>query len=182
MLAEWIKEQFNWKALVKCIVFCTIDFAIPLWYLVAMIEVYIVWYFIVKTGNEKRALKLIPFLFLALMIQTSYCETKGLDWFWKMNFVTRAMSWFLMGYYLNTENAAWLKKWSNMKLAILDVVGCVILVIPTVFKVPVRFNIVGTLPCATGLFVLAINNSGKSINGFLEFIGEKLSLSIYIMF
>lgn len=40
-LGMWLCSNFNWQTPIKYIVFCTIDFAIPLWYLIAMIEIYI---------------------------------------------------------------------------------------------------------------------------------------------
>ena len=45
---DWIVRNFNLSTPIKYVVFCTINFAIVLWYLIAMIETYVVWYFVVK--------------------------------------------------------------------------------------------------------------------------------------
>lgn len=112
----WFSTHFNWKTLVLLVCFCTIDFAIPLWYLIAMIELYIVWYFIVKNKKEQFVLKLLPVLFCLQILSTSYCETMHLEWFWKINFITRAMPWFLLGYYMNTNRAEKFKNINSHKL------------------------------------------------------------------
>ncbi len=49
--AGWLKANYTLKALIKYVVFCDIDFAIPLWYLIAMAETYILWYFAIRGKN-----------------------------------------------------------------------------------------------------------------------------------
>ncbi|MCI7767954.1 MAG: acyltransferase [Oscillospiraceae bacterium] len=176
----WLCDLFNWKTAIKCIVFCTIDFAIPLWYLIAMIETYIVWYFIVKNQKEQFTLKILPFLFVLQILLTSYCETMQLEWFWKINFPTRAMPWFLLGYYMHTDKAKKIRNIDSHILVILAAAGCVIAVIPTLFSLPLKFTIIGYLPYSVGLFALSLKNPYNSVCKVIEYIGEKLSLNIYI--
>lgn len=176
----WLSKLFNWKTAIKCICFCTIDFAIPLWYLIAMIETYIVWYFLVKNQKEQFALKILPVLFVMQILSTSYCETMQLAWFWKINFLTQAMPWFLLGYYMHTKKAEKFRNLDSHKLVILAVVGCTIAVIPTVFSLPFKFNVVGYIPYVFGLFTLSLKNPYNSVCKVIEYIGEKLSLNIYI--
>lgn len=38
---EWLHKNFNWFSPIKAVCFCIIDFAIPLWYLIGMAEIYI---------------------------------------------------------------------------------------------------------------------------------------------
>ena len=179
-LSVWIAQNCTWKTLVKFICFCTIDFAIPLWYLIAMIEVYIVWMVVVKYGKENKLVKTFPILFILQVILTSYCETTGLEWFWKVNFLTRGMPWFLLGYYLHTDKAKKIREIDSYKLIVLVLVGCIIAVVPTAFSLPFKFNVIGYIPYAFGLFTLALKNSSQSVCKPIEIIGEKLSLNIYI--
>lgn len=104
MLVTWLRMQCTWKTFVKFIVFCNIDFAIPLWYLIAMIEIYLVWYIVVRKKKVQLVLYFIPILFLAQVVIITFCETRGLAWFWKTNFLTRALPWFLLGYFIHEKD------------------------------------------------------------------------------
>ena len=53
-LVMWLDDFLSWKTFVKMIVFCTIDWAIPLWYLIAMAETYLVWLYVVKKRQKKE--------------------------------------------------------------------------------------------------------------------------------
>ena len=70
-LNKWLSESYKWDTPIKYICFCTINFAVPLWYLIAMIETYIVWLFVVKGKKEDVAIKLTPILFLFQIILTA---------------------------------------------------------------------------------------------------------------
>ena len=106
----WLGRYFNWKTPIKFIFFCTVDFSSPLWYLIAMSETYIAWYYLVKKHKEQFALKLLPLLFFMQILLTSFCETLQLEWFLKINFITKAMPWFLLGYFMHTDKADKLRK------------------------------------------------------------------------
>jgi surface polysaccharide O-acyltransferase-like enzyme len=180
-IANWIFSNYNWQTPIKYIVFCTIDFAIPLWYLIAMIEVYLLWLFIIKNGKEKSAMKAIPYLFAFMIALTSYAGTVGLAWFWKTNFIARGMPWFLSGYYLNTQDGKKYRDIETPKLIFMIAIGLLITVMQPILKSRIDFQFVGTLPYALGLFILTLKNPNKSLNKYMEFIGEKLSLNIYIL-
>lgn len=160
--------------------FCTIDFAIPLWYLVAMIETYIVWQYVVKRKKEQLVIKIIPILFLFQIMLTLFCETMRLPWFWKINFLTCAMPWFMLGYYLNTEKCQRVRSIKTSALIVMLIIGCIIAVIPKVVDISLKFNVIGTIPYAFGLFCLALRNPEKSICKTIEYVGDRLSLNIYI--
>ena len=179
-LDDWLILNFNWKTPIKYLCFCTIDFAIHLWYLIAMIEIYIFWLLFVRKGKEKGTVKIFPILFILHILLTSYCETMNLDWFWKVNFITRGLSWFLLGYYLHTPKSKSIRDFSSVKLWILVVIGCLISIIPVAFNLKFKFNVIGYIPFALGLFVLTLKEPGRSICKPIEFIGENLSLFIYI--
>ena len=179
-LTSWFQQNFNWKTPVKYICFCTIDFAIPLWYFLAMIEVYLFWYTVVKTGKEHIVVKVFPVLFFLQVVSDTYCETLALSWFWKINFITRGMPWFLLGYYLNMDESKILRSIKPAKLVLISITGCIIAILPTAFSLPLKFSSLGYIPFSFGLFSLALYNPGKSICKPFEFIGEKLSLYIYL--
>ncbi len=180
-LGTWFADNFNWFTPVKFIVFCTIDFAIPLWYLIAMAEVYICWLFIVKKGKEQTALVFIPVLFILRIVLTGYCDIMHLEWFWKINFLTDGMSWFLLGYYLHTPQAKPIRDLSSFKLVLLAVAGLIITVIPAFSDLAFKFNAIGIIPYSLALFTLIFKSPDTSVCKPLEFIGERLSLYIYVL-
>lgn len=92
------------------IVFCTIGFASLLWYLIAQIETYIFWYFVVKLHKEGLIIKTLPMLFVRQIVTNIFCETKGFNWVWGINFVTRALPWLALGYYIHSFSQEKIKK------------------------------------------------------------------------
>ena len=177
---QWLVDNYTWKTPLKYIFLCTIDSAIPLWYLIAMIETYFVWFLVIKHGKENIFVMLIPLLFLFQIGLTACCETKQLDWSWKTNFITRALPWFVLGYYLNSDKSQKLRSIKVKWLIVMITVGCLIAVIPSVFDFSIKFNVIGYIPYTFGLFALTLKNPTRSICRPLEFIGDKLSLNIYI--
>jgi peptidoglycan/LPS O-acetylase OafA/YrhL len=177
---EWIMANYNAKTIIKYIVFCTIDFAIPLWYLIAMIETYMFWYFVVKYGKEHSIVKLLPALFLFRIVLTMVCETNDFAWFWKINFVSCALTWFTLGYYLHGMGSDMVKNVSGRYLTIIAILGCTVMLIPIVFNTQVKFSCIGVVLYSVSLFALALKNYDKSICGLIDFIGDKLSLNVYI--
>lgn len=180
-LLEWLAEHFDWKTPIKYIVFCSIDFAIPLWYLIAMAETYIFWYLIVRKRYEKSILKFVPIFFALQIIITLYCETMGLPWSWKINFISRALPWFLTGYYLHTDDSKKIREIKTINIVVILLIGALITVIPTIFELSIEFSVIGYIPYAFGLFVLALKKPNNRVCKPIEFIGDSLSLYIYIL-
>jgi hypothetical protein len=179
-LVEWFKTNYTIKSLIKYVVFCNIDFAIPLWYLIAMIETYILWYFVVKYRKEYIFINLMPLIFLFRIVLTTICETNDFAWFWKMNFVSCALSWFLFGYYVHENEKKIIEITNNTSLVIGAIIGCIIALIPVIFNVTINFSCVGILFYSTSLFMIAIKNPNKIICKPIAYLGDKLSLNIYI--
>ncbi len=180
MLTQWLADNYNSTTLVKYLIFCTIEFAIPLWYLIAQIETYVFWIIILKLKKEGQITKLIPVLFVLQVILATICETMGFDWFWKKNFVTESLSWFLLGYYIHSLPEEKIDKISDKKLTLIGVVGAVIILVPFVLKLRMNFSCVGYIPYATAMFLIALNHGNASICKPLEILGDKLSLWVYI--
>jgi hypothetical protein len=179
-LVDWIRANYNAKTVIKYIVFCTIDFAIPLWYLIAMVETYILWFFVVKYGKEELITRFIPLLFLFYIILTMVCVTNDFPWFWKMNFVSCALSWFVLGYYLHGKGFNMVENMSWRCLFVIVILGCFVVLIPVVFTIPVNFSCVGIVFYATALFAIALKYPDNSICRPIAFIGDRLSLNVYV--
>lgn len=178
-IVEWLSLNFKYTTPIKYAVFCTIDFAIPLWYLIAMAETYFVWYFVVKHKKERIALYAIPLLFVFKIVLTTYCETINLPWMYKINFLTGAMPYFLFGYYLRSkENFFRSLRYSFVLLVI--VVGGLASLIPLLCDFPIKISCIGNIIYSLAIFTLAIKVLDKSYCKPLEYVGDKLSLNVYI--
>ena len=180
-LTTWLATNFTWKTPIQYVFFCTINFAVPLWYLIAMIETYLLWLLIIKKKKETFALKLIPILFLLQIILWTFCETRGLAWTWNINFVTRALPWYLTGYFFHTDKRKKYESVNTLKLIFVAIVGCLITIIPTTFDLTLNFSCVGYIPLTLSLFIIALKHPDTSLCKCLEYIGSKLSLNIYIL-
>lgn len=177
----WLASFISIKTLIKLVFFCTIDFATPLWYLIAMIETYILWYFVVTKEKENVAIKFLPILFAAQVISISICDTFEMDWFLKINFLTRAFVWYLLGYFIHSKEIAISQKISNWHLILMLLIGAFIALVHQMTGIKVDFSSVGLLFYAIAIFILGVKNSEKRLGGVIEYIGERLSLNIYVL-
>lgn len=179
-LINWLINLITLKKAIYFFIFCTIGYAIPLWYLIAMAETYMLWYFVIKKNSEDYMVRIAPLLFLLQIFLTSYCETMDMSWSYKINFLTRSLTWFLLGYYFHTENGKRYKNISTAKLLLGVIIVCIITIIPTLFDIALKFSCIGYIPYAGCLFLIALKYPEKSISKPIEYIGDKLSLNIYI--
>lgn len=177
----WMMQYFTFGSLLKLIIFCTIDFAIPLWYLIAIVETYIVWQFIVKLRKEEKFEKMIPILFVFQILLTTVCETIDLEWFWKTNFISNALPFFALGHYICGLNER--KVIQNIKVKLifsLVLLGYLITMIHIFVKMPIDISCAGIALYSVGLFLLAIKYPNYFQRKAMIYIGKKLSLDVYI--
>lgn len=126
-------------------------------------------------------LKLIPILFATLIFLEVFCETNNYEWFWKINFATKALPYFLMGYLIKKNNEKILDKISFKSVIASGIVGLTIALVPVIFSTKIRFSMVGIIIYSVSLFIIAIKlPSQKKISGCVEYVGDNLSLDIYI--
>ncbi len=176
---KWFFSILQWSTLIDCIVFCNVDFAFALWYLIAMIETYFAWYFIVKYKKERFALWAIPVFFTISIIGTVYLETNYFHWKYCENFFMRSMPYFLFGYYVHSKEP--LFKSIRYPLFFGGILtGAIICIIPRIIFTPINFSSIGIILYSLSIFTLAIKIPDKSYCKTLEYIGDKLSLNIYI--
>jgi surface polysaccharide O-acyltransferase-like enzyme len=179
-LLTWLAEKFTWKSPFDYILWGYVSFASPLWYLIIMVEVYAFWYFVVRAEKERLVLRLLPLLLVTYVGVAVFIETADMPWYYCNLFFVRGLSFFLLGYYLRTEEAQKLLHLKRYQLILLTVFGFTIIVTPTTFGLPIKFGDAGLIPCVLGLFALALQEPEKGICRPLEFIGDKLSLYIYV--
>ena len=178
-LDSWLADVFSWKTPIKFFVFCTIDWARPLWYLIAMAEAYFVWMYIVKDKKETTAIKFTWLLFIISSVLTVFVDSLGLNWSYKINFICKAMPWFMFGYLVNERFESKLYNVKNTNLFIFVIIGWII-ILSVILETPVDFSSLGLLLAAPSLFLIGVKNCSINISKPVEYIAEKLSLFIYI--
>lgn len=179
-LISWFIINFNWKMPIKFFVFCTIPWSIHLWYLIAMSETYLTWFIIVKHRLEHKAIRFCGCFLLLGAILDVIVESFGFKWLFKVNFLLRALPWFMLGYMIHKKYKSNIPEIKNSKLALIASIGWIITISVVFFNIKINYNYIGVLITAPSLFILAIKNSNIKISKPIEYIAEKLSLFIYI--
>ena len=177
---EWIHENFSIITPIYYVVFCYISFAIPLWYLIAQVEIYLLWGIVVRNGKEHLLTKAIPILLVLHVSLTTICETFGYEWFLRTNFITRALPWFLIGYYIHTISEERISAIDDRILICGLIGGGILACLPFTFNLKWNFSCIGYIPFSTSIFLLGIKFKNVSLSTIVEYIGMNLSAYVYI--
>ena len=172
------KYLFAWT--IKLIVFCTIDYAIPLWYLIAMIETYILWLKISKHIDRNCIVVLMVLLFVLQIASRIFCETMAFPWYLKICFLTCTLPWFLLGYYMKMPVEKIVDRFSDSAIISIATVGYIVALIPVLINTLIQFSFFGVVLYSISLFLLAIRHGNNLICPVMEYIGNRLSLNIYV--
>lgn len=176
----WLESFLTWETLVRALVFCTVDFAVPLWYLIAMCEGWALWMLVAAKKKERLALRFLPVLTAARVALSICCKSLHLDWYLEINFLATAMSWFLTGYLIR-ENEDRIRNFRNGTLWAAAAGGALFSLIPIVFRTGLNFSSVGVIPYAVSLFLLAVKHPNLRISRRVEALGKNLSAHVYIL-
>lgn len=179
---EWLSEFLNWKQCIKIIVFSNLDIISGghLWFLPTQIIAYLIMLFIDKKNLYKIAYRSIPLLFAVRIIVSTIVWSNDMTWHLIGNFLVGAIPWMLLGNYL-AHNKEFVTSLSNKSLSVMAFVGGLFAAVFAVLEVSVDLSEIGIVIYAFSLFTLAINNPTLSVNGYIEKIGDKYSLYIYIL-
>lgn len=176
-LLNWLVYTFNIKRILKGLILC-FDFAPHLWYLNASIKMYIFWYIIVKHNKQDKILKFLPLMFLLSVFQRTLCENLNLFIDIKYSMLFTAMPWFCFGYYCKiNENFL---NFNIVYLIVTSFFGLLIILIDTLGSVNIHLYYIGTILHTIPLFIIAIKYPNIKVNKFINYIGDSLSMYIYI--
>ena len=107
-----------------------------------------------------------------------FCETNGLGWSYKINFISRGLPYFLTGYLIHSKEKMFRIK--NKWLIFVILFSIPMMLIPDLMHFRINYACVFLIPYSIAFFLLGVNNSEHFISQTMEYIGEKLSLNIYI--
>ena len=177
---EWFTENYNALNPVLFFVFCTVRWAIPLWYLIAMAETYLFWHWIVKRNGQNMIKKYVGLLFILEILATLLVDSKGLDRMTKVNFLTSFLPWFLLGYLIKEKYEKAIAEFSNFKIVLAIAIGGIITASSVILKLPINYSYLGTIVSAPAIFIWGVKNPQIRISNFPIYLGDKISLYVYI--
>jgi len=168
-------EIFNWAVFNKPIII-----AGQLWFLFALLYVYVIFAFI-------KRFNLIKLAYIAMIVLTIgyICLAQGMHLightvpnYYYRNFVFEAFPWFMFGHFINEYKDKF--KISN-KVLISIIVACTVLNLVERYLLGRDFGVnITSFPQATAIFVFSVNNP-KILGGVVQRVGKKLSMFIYII-
>ncbi len=179
---DYIESLLSFKNILKVIVLHDLDsiHGGPLWFLPALLYCYLFQITIEKYNIHKYAFRLIPILCVSHIIVSIYSDSKYIHWHFKSNFWISGLFWFLVGNYIAYKKARIINNLpKNYLLYFIVFITGLAAVILNLYTP--NFSKIAIVIYATFLFLLAIKNSTTNINKAVEFIGDKLSLNIYIL-
>ena len=169
------ESLFSVKGLLRIFIFgdFTVIWAGHLWFLSALIYIYLIYCVIKNSGNLVYAL--IPILFT---IHIVVYLVLGKDVFLYNNFLLMGLPFFLSGNFIAKYEKEIKRRWNNISIFLAIAAGIIILGLRRFMMIDVSF--IGTILYSVGLFVFAIKNPDFSIHNVLWVLGQKYSMYVYI--
>ena len=177
---DWL-SNYNYKTPFNLILFCS-SHPLPehLWYLVAMAEIYFFWFLLKKTELSKK-LPILPFiviLFILKAILSSTCNSHNFPYIYNYNvIISGALPYFFTGFYIHSKEHV---KISNNILITVLLLSSITLFIPPITFGNINLKSLLRIFYPISIFLLGVTNKEKYFIKPLEYIGEHLSLNIYI--
>ena len=150
------------------------------WFLFALINVYILYFFIVVFKIKKIGyiVSLLLFVVLIGLQQGASLMGYSIRPYYFRNFLFEGFPFFMLGYFLHDIEGKW--KVSNRLLLTIIILSSFLSIAECyVFKKFIKVFL-STYPLVISLFVYAINNPNKH-KGAIQLLGKNLSLPIYIL-
>ncbi|MBR7079305.1 MAG: acyltransferase [Treponema sp.] len=151
-----------------------------LWFMVALLYGYLIFYVIVRFELKKAVYVLTPILLIARIVVDSYVNSFPVSWHISANLLIGALPMMFLGYVIADKKES-LCKISNPVLIILCIVSAALMFVTVIFKVG-RIDISQPFKilCAASIFVHGIKNSRSHILKPVEKLGREDSLYIYL--
>lgn len=182
ILGDSIEFNFSLSHIARVAVF-TVPSNVPgqLWFLIALLEVYVIWFFIDLLNARKLAYFMAVIMFLTLIsLAQGLWFVKGykIDPNYYRNGIVEGFAFFTLGCFLHDNEA---------RLALSNKALITVIIISALLSIVERFlcgRVFGvhlcTYPYVTCLFIYAIKNSQRH-SGVVQKIGRQYSMYVYIL-
>lgn len=182
---EYIKSVFSLNSFVELLIFNNVRVTEALWFIPALIYVYVVFYVIEKKKITDKMYFLIPVLFLIGVILREMLEfIPNLPAIFSKSYLCRnflfvGIPFFMLGHYIRVNETKFFDKFSDFGLVTLMILGSAEAVFCNIFHAT-KSVYIGTLVTVFALFVFAVKNEDKINFPFLSKLGARYSLYVYI--
>lgn len=179
---EWFSPLLSIEQWVQIILFSNLDIIMGnhLWFLPAQIIAYFCILLIDRCNSYKVAYISLPFLLVIRNVISFMFLSYNISWHYRDNFLVEAFTWMLLGHYIASKRHFFNKLSAKLLISVIAI-SLLFSLSFSLFAPKVNFAEIGNTFYSIALFVLAINNPSKSINHMIEFVGDKLSLYIYVL-
>ncbi len=184
-LPQYLKGKITLVSAFELFVFNHVGVAEFLWFLSALLYVYIVFYFLCKFRIQNKVAFLIPILILGGILGRESIEIfDNLHWIFGKsylyrNFLSTGLPFFLMGYFIRKNEEKITSKLSVPVLAVMLILGAGEALAVELLHTQKSIYI-GTAVAVFALFVLVVKLEDKVNVPTLASLGAKYSLYVYI--
>ena len=155
-------------------------YAAPLWYLVAIIYCYIIFYFLIRNNLKRVIYFLLPVTTLLRIAVSFYISLPGTDWHLRNNFIAGLLPLMCIGYVIADQKEK-LDKLSVAFLITVSIVSALAMIITVNFQVfGINISQPFTILCVTSLFMTGIKKPEWYISKPVAYLGQKDTLYIYL--
>lgn len=184
-LGGYLKGIFSLQSFIELFVFNHVRVMEALWFLPALIYVYLIFFAFEKTGITKKMYFLIPVLFIAGVILREIPEfiqnvpeimSKS---YLCRNFLFVGLPFFMLGHFMKVNESELKKKFSNVLLIVLMLIGTAESIIVELVHTQ-KCVYIGTFIAVFALFLFAVKNEEKYSVASIADLGAKYSLYVYI--
>lgn len=181
--SAWLAHIFRPSILPRKILIGTF-FNGTMWYLYSLIWAYVLIALLSHWIPIRRALWLAPVLLCLHVLSRTYIKAQGFEWYdaaYFRSFILYSVPFILAGYWVSVSRQYILRQKHDWPLLLVAIVGGSLQFVEfTLFKQSLDFYF-GTILYSLALFALAIRHPHTKVSRAINYIGEQLSMPIYII-
>lgn len=175
-------DLFTFRNFFIFIFFNESPFAYHLWFIQALLYVYIIYYFLTRLDFDlKRLYKIVPFLLIANLCLGEASNILGVSvpFYYYRNFLFTGLPFFILGYYIHDNINAY-GDVSDYVFSTLILLSIICITLETLCAGNAELY-VGVIFLSILLFVWCVLNPNKLNFGIFNWIGGNLYMYIYVL-
>ena len=182
-LSRWKSVFSNPVSYMRMLVFGDFDFmyASFIWYMVALIYCYVIFYFLIRYNLKKLIIFLFPLMMAIRITVFFYIQSAGANWHISSNFLVAILPLMMLGYVIAEKKDKLIQIPTSVLIS-----GSAISAVEMFVTVCVKFNGFNisnlfTILCISFVFVLGIKKPEWQVIKIVSRLGREDSLCIYLI-
>lgn len=176
-ILTWLLPHLNIKTVVLFVLFNRASlFSMAIWYLFALIYVYVIWIFFQIKRSKVILYCMVPLLLIGNIVITEILE---IAWYVAGNFLFTILPFFLIGSWVHEKNLI------TLRMARYGIIISIFMIIFEIRLFGASFMYIGTIMCSVSLLVLAIAYPIKEnccwIVKWICLFGDRLSMPVFVI-